>query len=433
MTSSRSSAAPIVVIGAGAAGLAAAGELRGAGRDVLVRDVIVRDVLILEARDRPGGRAHTHRLDGGHLVDLGCEWMHSADRNVLTERAEAAGLAIDRSPPPWERRTPQPNFDAAAQEDFAKASQAFYARLAEAARAGVDRPAATCLEPGGRWNALLGAVSTYYNGAPLDRVSVLDFDRYIDTDVDWRLEGGYGAFIASFAADLPIRYGCVVTRIDATGRDLVVETSQGTLAASAAIVTLPTGVLASGAVRFDPPLADHLQAAADLPLGVADKLYFELDGAEAFEPDSRLLGAIDRVDTGSYTIRPRGRRLVEGYFGGDYARELERGGLPAFEAAARAEIVAAYGSDFGRRLRALTATFWARDPFSRGSYSHALPGHADARARLATPAADGRILFAGEATSPRFFSTAHGAFEEGQRAGRMLTAVDPAASAAARP
>ena len=415
----------VVIVGAGAAGIAAGREL--------ARQHIPH--IILEARERIGGRAWTNPCGTPYPLDLGCEWLHSADRNVLAELAPSLGFAIDRSEPPWRRRHLQNGFGAVEQERFGAEQGAFYQRLEEAAaeamRTGRDRAAAELLDPDARWNGFIDAVSTYYNGAPLERVSVVDFDRYTDTEEDWRVVGGYGAMIAAAGAALPVRLGCAVTRIDATGAAIRVETSRGTLEADRVIVTVPTSVLAAGAIAFDPPLDTHLHAAAHLPLGVADKLIFHLDGAEAFEPDTRLIGAPERRDTGTYTLRPRGRTLVEGYFGGDYARALEKGGLAAFADAARAEIGQALGHDIGARLTPVVATAWAADPLSRGSYSHALPGHADARAALATPV-DGRIVFAGEATSRHFFSTAHGAFEEGAKAARALTAGDRAAGVAAR-
>jgi monoamine oxidase len=73
-------------------------------------------------------------------------------------------------------------------------------------------------------------------------------------------------------------------------------------------------------------------------------------------------------------------------------------------------------------LSPLAESRWALDPFARGSYSHALPGHAGARAVLAAPV-DGRLFFAGEATSPNFFSTAHGARDSGERAAGELLGV----------
>ena len=406
----------IVIVGAGAAGLAASRELRR----VNISHVV------LEARNRVGGRAWTDPSGTPYPLDLGCEWLHSADRNVLARLAPTLGHAIDKREPPWRRRHSQPNFGEADQALFGEEMAAFYDRLeqagAEARRTGRDRAAATLLDPDARFNGLLDAISTYYNGAPLDRVSIVDFDRYLDTEEDWRVEGGYGTLIADAGAGLPVRLGCRVTRVDARGLTIRVETDAGVLAASAVIVTVPTAVLASGVIAFDPALDTHLHAAANLPLGLADKVYFRLDGAEAFAPDTRLVGAPGRRDTGSYTLRPRGRDLVEGYFGGDYARRLEAGGLPAFVDAARREITEALGHDLGSGLTPIVATAWARDPFAMGSYSHALPGHADDRSVLATLFED-RIAFAGEATSPRFFSTAHGAFEEGTRAARAMAGL----------
>ena len=403
----------VVVVGAGAAGIAAARELVRRGVPTLV----------LEARERVGGRAWTAPSGTGHPLDLGCEWLHSADRNVLARMAPDLGFTLDKSEPPWRRRHAQIGFDDADQDAFAIEQNAFYARMERAAaaakRTGRDRPASDLLDPRAHWNGLIDAVSTYYNGAPLHRVSVLDFDNYLDTEQNWRVTGGYGTLIAAAAADLPIRLGCAVRGIDATGRAVRLATDTGMLETAAVIVTVPTEVLAAGAIRFDPPLDAHLAAAAGLPLGLADKLFFKLDDAEAFAPDTRLIGAPDRVDTGTYTLRPRGTPLVDAYFGGEYARHLEKGGLAAFADAAQREITAAFGRDIGAKLTPIVATAWGRDPLAMGSYSHALPGHADARAALAVPV-DGRIFFAGEATSPGFFSTAHGAFEEGTRAAAAI-------------
>ena len=75
-----------------------------------------------------------------------------------------------------------------------------------------------------------------------------------------------------------------------------------------------------------------------------------------------------------------------------------------------------------KKLKPLAESRWAHDPFARGSYSHALPGHAGKRAVLAAPV-DGRLFFAGEATSPNFFSTAHGAGDSGERAAKEVMAA----------
>jgi monoamine oxidase len=228
--------------------------------------------------------------------------------------------------------------------------------------------------------------------------------------------------MAAYGATLPVAFDCDVTLIDHSGPRLRIETSQGTLTADKVIVTVPTNLIADGAIRFHPALPDKVDAAARLPLGLADKVMLALAEPEALPKDGNLRGATMRTEMGTYHIRPFGQPCIEGFFGGRYARALEDEGDGAIAAASIDEIVQFLGNDFRRKLKPLKESRWARDPFARGSYSHALPGHADKRAILAAPV-DGRLFFAGEATSPNFFSTAHGARDSGKRAAKEVLAA----------
>ncbi|MDB5548090.1 MAG: FAD-dependent oxidoreductase, partial [Tardiphaga sp.] len=230
---------------------------------------------------------------------------------------------------------------------------------------------------------------------------------------------GYGALIAAYAAPVPLALTTQVTRIDHSGPRLSIATNRGTLVAAQVIVTVPTNLIADEAIRFHPPLPDKVDAARHLPLGLADKVMLALDEPEALPSDGNLRGATMRTKMGSYHLRPFGQPCIEGFFGGRFARELEDAGDGALAAQSIDEIVALLGSDYRRKLKPLAESRWAHDPLARGSYSHALPGHADKRAVLAAPV-DGRLFFAGEATSPHFFSTAHGARDSGERAAREL-------------
>jgi monoamine oxidase len=170
-------------------------------------------------------------------------------------------------------------------------------------------------------------------------------------------------------------------------------------------------------------LPAKVDAARGLPLGLADKVMLSLDQPDALPKDGNLRGATMRTAMGSYHLRPFGQACIEGFFGGRFARELEDAGHGALSAQAIDEIVALLGNDYRRKLKPLSESRWAHDSFARGSYSHALPGHAGDRAVLAAPI-DGRLFFAGEATSPNFFSTAHGARDSGERAaGEVLSCV----------
>lgn len=114
-------------------------------------------------------------------------------------------------------------------------------------------------------------------------------------------------------------------------------------------------------------------------------------------------------------IRLNGWPIIEAFLGGDGARILEEEGPAAGFAYVSAQLVALFGSDVSAAIRPLAATSWSRMEAIGGAYSCALPGRSDARARLARPIED-CLFFAGEATHPFDFTTAHGAHDSGQRA-----------------
>ncbi len=403
---SLASEVDVAVVGAGAAGLAAARRLMPTGRSLLV----------LEARERIGGRALTMPLPGGIAFDLGCGWLHSADKNSFVTTARELGFAIDTERPRWREQSLDIGFSADDRADFLAALDAFDARAEAAAEHDADAPASTLLDRGNRWNPLIDAMSTYINGAELEHVSIHDTWNYEDTGINWRVPQGYGALIAAFGAACPVALDTAVKVIDHNNRRIVLRTTRGDMTARRVIVTVPTNLIASEAIRFDPPLPDKLDAAAGLPLGLDDKVMLALDGdGDALPANGHVRGTTVRVAAGSYQLRPFGLPCVEGFFGGSFARELEDAGPGAIAAAAIDELVGLLGSSYRRKLRPLAASRWALDAHATGSYAYARPGHAVDRARLAAPFAD-RLFFAGEATSPHFFSTAHGARESGERA-----------------
>ena len=399
------SSVDVAIIGAGAAGLGAARGLENSGLSVIA----------LEARDRVGGRAHTILAAPGITFDTGCGWLHSADKNSFVEIAKQLNFEIDKTRPPWREQSFGTSFPLAERQDFSTALDAFYDRAEQAAQSCGDDKASHYLEPGNRWNPMIHAMSTYVNGCELDQVSIQDMAAYEDTGINWRVRRGYGALMAAYGAPCPLALNTEVTLIDHSGKRVTIETSRGTLTANKVIVTVPTNLIAEEAIRFHPALPAKVEAARGLPLGVDDKVMLALDDPEALPKDGNLRGATMRTAMGSFHLRPFGQPCIEGFFGGTFARDLEDLGDGAFAAESIDQIVALLGSDFRRKLKPLAESRWAHDPFARGAYSHALPGHAGDRAMLAAPV-DGRLFFAGEATSPNFFSTAHGARDSGERA-----------------
>ena len=405
----------VAVVGAGAAGISAVRRLAEAAG---------LKILGLEARDRVGGRVHTI-APAGFPLDRGAEWLHSADHNPLSPIAQRLGFSVHRRPPEWTSRLSRSGETAEAEADWLATREKQARARRKAALEPEDRSLASTLEPGDRWNQLLDATSTWGNGAELDRVSVKDYVRYDDTstNINWRLGEGYGRLFQKLAEGLPIALETPVTRIDHRGRAIRLETARGMVTAARVIVTVPTSIIAAEAICFDPPLPDKVAAAAGLPLGVDDKLFIALDAkwTGAFTQDGFLVGSTRRRETMTYQLRPLNRPAIYCFFGGRFAAALEVQGQAAMFAFAADELANIIGSDIRRHISPLAATAWQQDPWSRGSYSHALPGHAGDRPILAAPV-DDRLFFAGEATSPNDFSTAHGAFMTGAAAAEAVLA-----------
>lgn len=392
----------LVIIGGGAAGIGAAME---AGR----RGV---DAVIVEALDRLGGRAHSIEWNG-HKLDLGCTWMHSAERNRLRVEAERIGAQINRSPTRWFQQFRNLGFPPEEQ----KAAWSSFEALRERMRS--DPPpsdrASDALEAGNPWSPMLNALSGYINGAPLDEVSIADWCAYDNaaSDQNLRLPGSYGSLIVELGIPFERSLSNPVIAVSRRKEGVEVRSEQGLIEAAGVIVTVPTASLRR--IRFDPPIEGLLDIAEQLPLGVADKLFLALDRPQDFPHDAHLLGNPRSVETGSYFMRPMGMPVVEGFFGGMGARALEELDDEGAAAFAIEELAALLGSSVRHRLSLIGLSRWAHQPWIGGAYSHALPGCAGARQSL-LETGDDRIAFAGEAVSASDYSTAHGAFDSGMAA-----------------
>jgi monoamine oxidase len=409
---SMTSEPDIAIIGAGAAGIAAARHLAESAVSVVM----------LEALPRPGGRSWTYQTAIGPM-DLGCGWLHSGGRNPWTLLAEQAGYEIDRGPSAWGRQFRNLGF---AQTDQTAARSAFdrwSERLAAVSPAS-DR-ASDALDPDSPWTPYLQALSGYISGDELERISAEDYAAYDEasTKDNWRLPAGYGTLIAaSLPANVQLHLGTPLRTLSLDERRVVLETQHGVLRPRAVILSVSTNVLAGNTITWPSALDPWREAASRLPLGNNEKLFLEIIGQGPFEPETHVVGDPRDPTTGSYYIRPFGRPVIECFLGGAGARNAAAEGSDAAFARAIDQLATLFGHSVRSGLRPLIASDWTRTASIGGGYSHALPGHAKARLTLAHPL-EGRVFFAGEATHRTDFSTAHGAYQSGFRAAQEALAA----------
>ena len=397
----------VIVVGAGAAGIAAARTLRAAGLAVAV----------LEARDRVGGRTFTTDLRG-HAVDLGAHWLHAGPINPLVQLGLARGERLRRAPQEghvWVGGRPAGPADRrASARAFERADRAM---TRGAAAGGPDRPAASALPPGlGPWGARVAQVHGLVSGRPLSEVSLQDFPSMEYGD-NFFLAGGYGAYLARLAEGLPVALSRPVTGIDWSGPGVRVDTAAGPLRAQAVIVTAPMMVLRAH-LSFTPALPAAVRAAID---GFSTGIY---EHAVLHWPGSPFRGADRLVSMGGGQRAPSG--LLARIDGSAlHFLELDVADAARIDAAggdadaARRHVRATLRRHFpAARLAGLTipaVSAWRHDPWARGSWAVVPPGHAGARHALHAPVGE-RVWFAGEALSRLQWGTAGGAFAEGARA-----------------
>ena len=409
----RSTAIDVVVVGAGGAGLSAARQLLAAGLRVEV----------LEARGRIGGRAFTDTSSVGEPWDQGCSWLHASEVNpfVAYARANRFEVFADRYP----RRIyegSQPMSESAT-AGLRALRERMTAELEAAGRRGLDIPAEAAMTLATRrdpWYPMAAAGLTAWEGVEPSNFSTLDSFHFDDSGEDLVIPKGYGRLLEHYARDVPVRLKTPVSRVRWGGPGVTVETAAGLLTARAVVVAVPSSIIAQGALVFSPYLpAEVLEAHHHLPLGLMNKVALRFK-KDVFPTESSEIVRQRREDLRgmTYITNLWGEQVCVGASAGAFAHELEAAGEQAALDFALGELVGMFGSDVRKHVDKGAATAWLSDPFSRGAYSHCLPGRFGAREILTRPLA-GRIVFAGEHTEQSAYGTLHGAHLSGLRAARQ--------------
>ena len=416
----------VVIVGAGAAGLAAGVALQAAGRRTL----------LLEAAEAPGGRARTTTPAalGGAWLDEGAAWLHMVEHNPLVPMAARAGHRLREAFRSASRLFVGGRLATAAEHAAYEAAEAAWLDRVMSHPAEPDTDLATAAGAFRYENAWAPTVEAWHasliDAVDAQHLSLADFRLNQLDGENLIAERGFGRLLRDLLeADAgPIRCGCPAHRIAWGGTEMRVETPQGTISAASVIVTVSTGVLGKGGIAFDPPLPAETEAAiAHLPMGLLSKIVLRAHGEDRLGMTEPTHAFRRRDGLGdpfmSFIAWPRGTDHVIGFVGGDAAWAVApdpRAGLDL----ARSEWRAMFGADADSIFaEGGFTTDWGTDPHHLGAYSYARPGGAGARAALAQPIAGGRLLFAGEACrTDGTAGTVGGAVLDGRRAAALVLA-----------
>jgi monoamine oxidase len=400
--------ADIVVIGAGAAGIAAARRIQAANRKVIV----------VEAAGQIGGRCLTDTATFAVPFDRGARWMHNPDTNPMIRPARAAGLEVYPAPLGQKIRIGRRNARAGEVEEFLATLVRVNRAIDEAARGKADVSCASALPKDlGDWAAttefVLGANAT---GKDLKDLSALDKVRAQDRSAALACRQGLGTLIAKLGEQVPVALSTPASRIAWSGRDVAVETPAGKIAARAAIVTVSSNVLAAGNIKFTPDLPRRqLDAAARLSLGSYDHIALELPGNPlGLSRDDVVIEQGKDSRTAFLFANMGASSLCSIDIAGTFGRDLAAQGEPAMVAFAVEWLTKLFGSDVAAAVKKSSATRWNAAPFVLGAMSAAAPGAQPSRKILAEPV--GCMFLAGEAAHETLWGTVGGAWESGERA-----------------
>lgn len=416
----------VVVVGAGAAGLAAARALHDEGHQVTV----------IEARDRIGGRVHTAFDFATHPIEMGAEFIQG--QHVCTwALVERYGLnTIDLAPYTNMRAFvdgelqdqgtyfSSPNALLAAKTPFM--AQTWTGDDVSVAEASRSWEGFFDGDPTSEQLRMWDNMASVLNCAGLDRLGLAGFrEATYEGDGEnktFRIVEGYTTLMRALASGLDIRLDTPVRRIEwGQGAGAVCDDER--YEADVLIVTLPLAILQQGDVAFVPELPPGKRdAIARLGAGPVAKAILRFD-AVRWPEDLTFL--ITTLDTQMWWTPGRGRpdpaAVLTAILGGDGVVRMREHDDPALEALRHLETM------FGRPLREhlVDARWidWGLDRWARMGWSFVPPGAAGLRAALAEPV-DDVVFFAGEATNTVRPSTVHGAIESGFAAAERVSALE---------
>jgi len=398
--------ADVVVIGAGAAGIAAARRLAAAN---------VR-VAVLEATDRVGGRCQTDTSTFGIPFDRGARWLYSQDTNPVAKLARSVGMEIYGAPPSQKIRIGRRNARSGEVEDYLASLVRANRAIQDPTRKSDTSALSALPNDLGAWQGTLSFVlGPAAISKDLSDVSAFDLARQDPRDAGAFCRQGLGTLVAKLAETVPVSLSTPATRISWQGKTLEIETPAGRLTPRAIIVTASTSVLGSGSIKFVPDLPKRqLDAIAKLTLGSYDHIALELSNNPlGLQRDDVVIEQSDTNRTALLLANIGGSSICLVDVAGSFGRDLSDHGNDAMIAFAIEWLTKLYGSDIKASLKRRAVTRCNATPHVGGAMSVAAIGNQGSRRILTEPL--GALFFAGEATHETLAGTVGGAWDSGER------------------
>jgi monoamine oxidase len=399
----------VVIIGAGAAGIAAARALSDAGVSFA----------LVEAGGHVGGRAWTDTSTFGVPFDVGAHWVSTPSRsarlNPYYTRGKESDYRFYRAPDAYRVFTEEREANSSETEALWQTYGDMRRRIGEAGDSSRDVAPASVVAESGEWRNTAGFLLGPWDMAKdLDSFSCLDWWHSEDLD-DWYCAQGYGTLVADHLGDIPVTLDTRVRKIDWKGSGVKVDTSQGEIRARAVIVTVSTGVLANDGITFEPALStDKVEAFNRVSMGHSNHIALQFkEDIFGMGEDGYVLHQVDGSNEAIGTLtNASGSGLAYCDVGGSFARDLEKAGEDAAIDFAMGKLRGMIGSDVDRHFVKGAATGWGADSRFHGAYASAEPGAYAFRRVLREPVGE-RVFFAGEACHDSLWATVGGADRSG--------------------
>ena len=396
-----------VIIGAGAAGIAAARRLAAAGRRYLV----------IEATDRIGGRCITDVKSFGVPFDRGAHWIYLPNSNPLTKITPRQGIDIYPAPLSQKVRIGRRYAREGELEDFLSAQVRATRAINDSARkADVACEPAVPADLGDWRGAVEFVLGPYTCAKDLAQVSTVDFAKAAERNAAAFCRQGLGTLVAALAQGLAIQLSTAATTIDSR-RGVTVETPKGSINATTAIVTVSTNVIASGGLKFNPDLG-HRQTDlfGKISLGSYDRIALELVGNPlGLDSDDLVFEKSAGTHTAAILANIADTPLCFVDVAGAFGHDLSAQGEAAMFDFAAEWLTGLYGAEIKKTIGRKRATRWTSEPYALGGWSAAAPGGQSVRRQLFDRIADD-VWYAGEAAHETLWGTLGGAWESGERA-----------------